>query len=357
MAEPLTTYERMARMYSHQDADRVPIVESPWGSTIDRWQREGLPKEVDWVDYFGLDPMPTISCDNSPRYPVHTLERTEEYTVTTSSFGVTMKNWSHTGGVPQFMDFTVVDPDSWLRAKERMTPSRDRINWAYLQENYPKWRAQGAWISAGFWFGFDVTHSWFVGTERVLVALVEKPEWIKDIIDTMLELDIALFNMIWDAGYSFDEIRWCDDMGYKQAQFFSPRTYREIVKPAHKKAADWAHARGIKAALHSCGDVNPFVPDLIDAGIDMLNPLEVKAGMNPLALKQRFGDVLAFHGGLNAVLYTDPDALWEEMRRIIPAMKVNGGYVLSSDHSVPDSVSLDEFREFVRLAKELGSYH
>ncbi len=356
MTKPLTTHERMVRMFAHTDADRVPIIESPWGSTIERWQREGMPANIDWVDYFELDPMPTISCDNSPRYPVQILERTEEYTVTTSSFGVTMKNWRHAGGVPQFMDFTVTDPDSWARAKERMAPSRDRIDWAHLQKNYPQWRAQGAWISAGFWFGFDVTHSWFVGTERVLMALIENPGWIKDMIDTMLDLDLALYDMVWEAGYTFDEIRWPDDMGYKQAQFFSPRVYREIVKPAHKKAADWAHARGIKAALHSCGDVNPFVPDLIDAGIDMLNPLEVKAGMNPLALKQRYGDRLAFHGGLNAVLYTEPEALWEEMRRVIPGMKVNGGYVISSDHSVPDSVSLDEFREFARLAKQLGSY-
>lgn len=356
MAQTLTTHERMARMYAHREADRVPIVESPWGSTVERWRREGMPEGVDWVDFFGLDPMPTIFCDNSPRYPVQTLERTDEYTVTTSSFGVTMKNWRHTGGVPQFMDFTVVDPDTWALAKERMTPSRDRINWAHLQANYRRWREQGAWISAGFWFGFDVTHSWFVGTERVLMALAEDPEWIKDIIDTMLSLDLALFEMVLDAGYTFDEIRWPDDMGYKQSQFFSPRVYREVVKPAHKRAAEWARARGIRVALHSCGDINPFIPDLLDAGIEMLNPLEVKAGMDPCALKARYGEQLAFHGGLNAVLYTDPDALWAEMKRVVPVMKTNGGYVLSSDHSVPDSVSLEEFREFVSLAKQLGSY-
>jgi uroporphyrinogen decarboxylase len=356
MTAQLSMHERMARMYAHRDADRVPIIESPWGSTIERWQNEGMPRDADWVDYFQVDPLPSINVDNSPRYPAQVLERTEEYTVTTSSFGVTMKNWRHTGGVPQFVDFTIVDPDSWALARARMIPDRDRVNWAYLRREYPRWRNQGAWISANFWFGFDVTHSWMVGTERVLMALVEDPAWVQDMINTMLDLDIALYDMIWEAGYHFDEIRWCDDMGYKQAQFFGLPVYREVVKPAHKKAADWAHAKGIKVALHSCGDVNPFIPDLLDAGIEMLNPLEVKAGMDPVGLKQRYGKQLAFHGGLNAVLYTDPPALWEEMRRVIPAMKVDGGYVISSDHSVPDSVSLEEFREFVTLAKQLGSY-
>lgn len=56
------------------------------------------------------------------------------------------------------------------------------------------------------------------------------------------------------------------------------------------------------------------------------------------------------------MLYETPQLLWAEMRRVIPAMKRGGGYVIASDHSVPDNVSLDEFREFVRLAKELGRY-
>jgi hypothetical protein len=84
--------------------------------------------------------------------------------------------------------------------------------------------------------------------------------------------------------------------------------------------------------------------------------IEVKAGMDPLALKRQYGDKLAFHGGINAVLFEKPDQLWSEMHRIIPAMKRGGGYWCSSDHSVPDSVSLETFREFVRVAKQEGSY-
>ena len=118
--------------------------------------------------------------------------------------------------------------------------------------------------------------------------------------------------------------------------------YRNL--PVHARAIEWAHKKGIKARLHSCGNINRFVPELIDIGLDMLNPLEVKAGMDPVALKAQYGDRLAFHGGLNAVLYTEPEKLWEEMRRVVPVMKQGGGYLISSDHSVPDSVSLKTFR-------------
>ena len=352
----MTTHERMSCMYAHREADRVPITDSPWGSTLTRWHREGMPEGMGFADYFGLDRFASIAADNSPRYPVKVLEETEEYTVATSKWGATLRRWKNRGGVPEFLDFTIKGPDSWAKAKERMRPTRDRIDWKNLKRNYRRWREEGAWISAGFWFGFDVAHSHTVGTERLLVALIERPDWIVDMFNHYLDVDLALFEMVWDAGYTFDEIRWPDDMGYKQSQFFSLDMYRELLKPAHKRAADWAHEKGINVQLHSCGDIRPLVPDLIEIGIDMLNPIEVKAGMDPAALKARYGDRLAFHGGLNAVLFEDMEAMGEEMRRVIPAMKERGGYVISSDHSVPETVSLQDFQRFVDTARELGSY-
>ncbi len=352
----LTTYERMKRVYEHRDPDRAPIIDDPWASTIARWRREGLPADVSFADYFGLDKYASIGADNSPRYPEVVLEETEEYTISTTRWGSTQRVWKHVGGVPEWLDFKVKTPDDWLKAKARMEPTPDRVDWARLKANYPIWRREGRWIQASFWFGFDVTHSRFIGTERMLIAMIEQPDWASDMFNHWLDVDLALFDMVWEAGYHFDVIRWPDDMGYKAHQFFSPKLYRELVKPVHKRAADWAHARGAKVELHSCGNIMPFVPDLVGAGIDMLNPLEVKAGMDPAKLKGEFGDMLAFHGGLNAALYTEPELLWEEMRRLIPILKRNGGYVISSDHSVPESVSLETFGQWVALAKELGAY-
>jgi len=91
-------------------------------------------------------------------------------------------------------------------------------------------------------------------------------------------------------------------------------------------------------------------------GLDSLNPLEVKAGMDPVGLKRRYGDRLLLQGGVNALLYEDEEAMRAEIKRILPIMKENGGYIFSTDHSVPSSVSLEEFGRFVELAKEEGKY-
>ena len=355
MAE-MTSRERFARMFEHRDADRVPIIDGPWGATIERWRREGMPEDVDFVDFFGLDHVVHIGADNSPRYEAKVVEETDEYVINTTSWGATLKTWKHAASTPEFLDFTIVDPDSWREAKARMTPDRDRVDWDHLKKHYPMWRDRGDWIVAGLWFGFDVTHAWTVGTERLLMAFKTDPEWCTEMFNHYLDVHLALFDMVWDEGYTFDAAMWPDDMGYKHNQFFSVDTYREVLKPVHRRAVDWAHAKGIYAHLHSCGDVRPFIPEYIDIGIDALNPLEVKAGMDPIQLKHTYGDDLVLHGGINAVLWDDVDAITAEMRRVVPVLKQNGGYIFSSDHSVPSSVSLDNFRHIVELAKELGAY-
>ncbi|MBQ3487846.1 MAG: hypothetical protein IJA71_06110, partial [Clostridia bacterium] len=149
---------------------------------------------------------------------------------------------------------------------------------------------------------------------------------------------------------------WPDDMGYKGTTFFSPDMYRQLLKPFHKKAIDWAHEKGIYVRLHSCGNIMTLVPDLMEIGLDTLNPLEIKAGMDPLALKERYGGSLTLHGGINAVLWDDRDAIISEIDRLVPKLKEGGGYIFSSDHSIPNTVSLEDMAAIVARVKEAGRY-
>jgi len=289
MATQLTSRERFRRMYQHREADRVPIIDYPWGSTMERWRREGMPKDATFEQYFDLDKIGGINIDLSPRYENRVLEENAEYAIYTTPWGVTLKNWKHASSTPQFIDFTVKDRESWASAKARMTPSPDRIDWDKLAVDYRKWRDEDLWIQAGPSFGFDLTHSAVAGTERVLMALAEDPQWCVDMFKAELDLSLAMLDMIWERGYTFDLIGWCDDLGYKLNQFMSISMYRELLKPFHKRAIAWAHAKGVKAGLHSCGDIRPFIPEWIEIGLDGLNPLEVKAGVDPFEVKKTYG--------------------------------------------------------------------
>ena len=119
----LTTHERVSRMYAHKEADRVPISDSPWRVTIERWHREGMPDTLTYVDYFDLDRFGRFGVDNSPQFPVQVVEETDEYVIHTTKWGATLKNWKHIASTPEFLDFTITGPDQWRAAKERMTPT------------------------------------------------------------------------------------------------------------------------------------------------------------------------------------------------------------------------------------------
>jgi len=352
----MTTCERMKQMYAHKEADRIPVTDTPWYDTIKRWNREGMPEGIDYNEYFDLDRIINIIPDNSPRFKTLILEEAEEYRIMTSNWGRTTKEFKNKTSTPQFLDFKIKNPEIWKEVKEKIMPDKDRIPWDVLNKNYKIWREKGYWLCLVLDFGFDMTHSKIVGTEDLLIAMMDEPEWCMDMFRHCLDVSIALAGMILDAGYEFDCIRWYDDMGFKQNQFFSLKMYRELLKPFHKKVIDWAHSRGLKTELHSCGYIRPFIPDLIGIGLDSLNPLEVKSGMDPVEIKQKFGDKLVLRGGISAVLWDNIEDIEKESRRLIPIMMENGGYVFSTDHSVPSNVSLVDFKRIISLAKEVGRY-
>ena len=353
----LTERERILRTYRHQEIDRIAMCDTAWAGTVKRWQREGLPLGVDWRDYFGFDKPVFFCTDNSPRFACKTLEQTERYTVATTKWGATQRRFNDLDSTPENLNYFYCDSHRWEEAKAAMlTYHEDRIPWKDLKENYPRWRAEGRFLQLRLWFGFDVAHSHMIGTENFLVGMYEEPEWVTDAFDTYLTTTLDLAQRVLDAGYEFDGVFWYDDMGYKGAPFFSPTAYRELLKPFHKRAVDWAHERGMVTEMHSCGFIEPLLADVVETGVEMLNPLEIKAGMDPFRLKAQYGDKLAFHGGINAQLWDDIDKVKAEMERIIPSMKEGGGYMFASDHSIPNSVSFENMKEISALAHKLGKY-
>ena len=125
---------------------------------------------------------------------------------------------------------------------------------------------------------------------------------------------------------------------------------------------DWAHSKDIYARLHSCGDIMPLIPDILETGIDALNPIEIKAGMDVFGLKKQYGDRLVLHGGINAVLWDDKEAITEAIRQTVPVLKENGGYIFASGSQI-SSEAFDTFQHVVNdldsiieTVKEVGSY-
>jgi uroporphyrinogen-III decarboxylase len=139
--------------------------------------------------------------------------------------------------------------------------------------------------------------------------------------------------------------------------FFSPAYWRRVYKPQLKRLCDAAHAAGLKTIYHGCGNASPVFEDMIEAGVDAYNPLEAKAGLDVVELKRRFGKRWAFNGNIDVrVLATnDREQIRREVLRKLNAAK-GGGYILQSDHSVPDNVAPASYDYMIQLAREHGRY-
>ncbi len=352
----MTSKERIALALQHKEADRIAIHDSPWGTTIERWRREGLPEEVSPAEYFGYE-LASTGANLSMRMPTDVIEETEEYRITGGMDGQVIKNWKHATSTPEYIDFMVKTRADWEEHKFRLEWDSSRIDVEASRQAQAEAEAQGKWFSFNGAFGYDRLQG-LIGSERLLMAMAEDPDWVQDMFDTVAELVCTALEEMVGMGFQFDGCFVYDDMGYRNATLFSPAMFRRFEFPNHKRVYDCAWAHGLPCILHSCGNVNAFVPGLIEAGLACLQPLEVKAQMNLVQLKRDYGEKLAFMGGIDVrkMAMADPAIIEEEIATKIGAAKVGGGYIYHSDHSVPDNISFEQYCHVMELVKKYGSY-
>ncbi|MEA3335541.1 MAG: uroporphyrinogen decarboxylase family protein [Chloroflexota bacterium] len=359
--ETLTGRERIANIIQHQPVDRIGVFEHFWDDTPGNWREAGhIGANESMEDHFDLD-MALFWSFNFVAdldFEPELLSETDTTYVQRDGNGAVLRWHKVNQTTPEHVDYLVRDRQSWeTYAKPRLTTDPRRIDF----EGYRMARRQAAEADRFFcWSGvnvFELMHP-VVGHENLLIGMALDPDWIGDMVAVYSQVTIELQEMLFaQEGYP-DGIWYYEDMGFKQHPFFSPHMYRSMIQPGHIRTIDWAHGKGLPVIMHSCGYIAPLLPDMIEAGVDCLQVIEVKAGMDLLELHRAFGQRLSLMGGMDVrVLYTnDEDVIAEELKSKIPVVKEGFGYVLHSDHSIPVDVSYDSYRYFLDRGKELGSY-
>ncbi len=348
--------ERFGLAIGRREPDRVPIHDSPWGSTVDRWRAEGLPSGISPADYFGFE-LASFSADTSPQLPVEVLHEDSQYLIERNSFGGIRKNYRDYSSTPMIIDYPCKNRNDWERLKERLRASDYRVDWVSGIQAYQRERSRGRFITYGAAVGYDKIQS-YLASEQLLRSIIRDPDWVKDMYLTDARLAIEMCERMIRAGFVFDAAFLFCDLGYRNGLLFSPKHFEEQLHPVFKELCTFFHGKGMPVMLHSCGRVKDLIPYFIEEGIDCLQPLEVKAGMDLIELKNKYGDKISFMGGIDVRLMSmeDPRPLEKEIKDKFEVAKQGGGYIYHSDHSIPKDVSFEQYKRVMELVQKYGKY-
>ncbi len=357
----MTGRERIARQLNHQSVDHIGAFESFWSFTQNNWVKAGKMAEgVSCTEHFSFDidlawPLRLTLDPEFTNVLVAEDENTETFL---DGNGATMRRYKSHASTPEHIGFGIINREDWLeKAKPFLTPKPNRMN----AVEYRRQREAAAKAERFFFLGgvnvFESMHP-ICGHENMLVGMALDPEWVQDMASTYVDLMIALWEELFTQVGKPDGIWFFEDMGFKARPFMSPDMYREMIMPAHKKSIDFAHAHDLPVVMHSCGYVEPLLPSMVEAGIDCLQAMEVKAGMDLLRIYENFGDKIALMGGLDVrpVASNDLPGIKRELELKIPIVKKRNGFILHSDHSIPESTDYDTYAYFLELGRKLGTY-
>ena len=370
------TLKKLARLRTalrHQEPDRVPISDFFWGGFIRRWREElGLPADANPYYYYDLDWICTVPNMDPWIRSFETLNETPEEVVVKTGYGAIMRKvFSYP--MPEFIAW---ETDTLEKLEEaRFDDPRDPRRFFSAGDNQIAGVGDGfernspPWVETvkSLWPDFPVYGSMgecsecmtrLIGPQNHMMWMALEPGRFGEIVNRVGQfyLDCTKAAIDAAAGWLDGFVIW-GDVAYKKGTFMRPDYWRAYYKPWVKAIVEHCHAEGLDVIYHGCGNVNAIFEDYVEVGIDAYNPLEVKAGMDAVDLRRRFGHRIGFCGNGDIQLWEKGDlqAIRRDVLRKLNAAK-GGGMIFQSDHSVSSAVSGHTYDYIVKLVRERGRY-
>ena len=213
--------------------------------------------------------------------------------------------------------------------------------------------------------GVVYEYCWYLrGLEQWLMDTIQNIEFCEALIDQTLKFWLDYYSgFMKEVGDIVDIVMIGDDIAGQTGPLFSPDFYRKVVKPRQKKLIQ--HIKSMTSAkiwYHTCGSCIEYIPDLIDNGVDIINPVQTSAtGMDPAKLKADFGDSIVFWGGgidsQHVLPFATPEKVREEVKRNLEIFKPNGGYIFNNIHNIQAGVPGENIIAMYEAAHEFGDYN
>jgi len=203
---------------------------------------------------------------------------------------------------------------------------------------------------------FESAWMFLRGIEKFLQDVVSNPSFAKKLVETAMKPQIEITKMlIQECG--FHGVYFSDDLGDKNTLFISPRMYREIIQPWHKRIAEVGHKLGAFVLMHSHGNINLILKEIVDTGVDMIDPLDPYDGMNLAEVKEKYGDKISLLGGITR--HVDRMSKEELKEHLIDRISIGapgGGYMLGTAGGFSKETSKENLEYYRKLCTKMRRY-
>jgi uroporphyrinogen-III decarboxylase len=279
-------------------------------------------------------------------------EETDEHILYTDDLGRKLRLCKGMATIPLPLSYPVKNMDDWLKIKPRYQFDESRLSGSWL-ENALAAREKGALTIAGIPGGFDEPRQ-LLGEEAICYACYDQPELIDDILATIGDTALKVLDAV-SSRIHIDALFVHEDMAGKSGPLWGPREVSTFIKPYYRKVWDMLEARGTRLFNQdSDGNMEGILPQMIEAGLNCIMPVEPGAGMDMVKLRKQYGQKLAFWGGLDKyTLLADKAAIEAELEYKIPPMMETRGCMLGLDHRIPNGVPLENYKFYVSKVWEI----
>jgi len=189
-----------------------------------------------------------------------------------------------------------------------------------------------------------------------MIDLYENPRFIDKLLSKLLEYYTGIGRKLADLGV--DQVNMYDDIAAQTGMIVSPRLWRRYFKPCYKRLSDTLKPKIKYIYYHSDGNLKPIIPDLIEIGVNILNPIQPDC-MNLAELKMEYGDKITLWGGLSVqdtLPYGTPEKVKEEIKRTIEICAPGGGFVLGTSNNITQDTPIENFFAIYEAARKYGRY-
>ena len=363
---PMNDRERFEAVMHYRPFDRGVIQDFQcWDETPDVWHEYGLPAEVayaNWHEFFGFDRFwDSFGCQTllHPELETTVLADEGDTEVIRTNEGATIRRHKYASSIPVHLDHLLKDRDSWERHfKWRLDPARPDRLWPDMQERFRQHCHRDYPLSIGAGSMFGMLRNW-MGLEGVSYIQYDDPALFAEMIQTIGHCIVGTLERVLSeadrAGVTYDLANMWEDMTFAQGPLLSVEKFKEHLVPHYRRITALLREHGVDLVmLDSDGDVSLLLPHWLEAGVNVIFPLEVGTwGTDPLKVRRQYGQALRICGGFDKhILARGQNEITREIERLAPLVE-EGGFIPFCDHRVPPDVSPENYVHYVRKAKEV----